>query len=163
MVKIGLEKIRDVKSPSKGTSGSAGYDFYVPEDLGRIKVQPGEDVLIPSGLKVVEFSGGFMVMDSRSSESSSRKAKALCGLKPKCSIGNLVVDGVIDEDYRGEILLHVRNMSRVEIAVIEPGHKIAQGLLFETPEAEMTVYKEGTMYVGSGTGRGDGGFGSTNN
>ena len=44
-------KVRDVKSPVRGTAKSAGIDFFVPNDCQVIKLFPQRDVLIPSGIK----------------------------------------------------------------------------------------------------------------
>ena len=47
-------KIRNVKSPVRGTGKAAGIDFFVP-NFGNNKgfiVNPGTDVLIPSGIKM---------------------------------------------------------------------------------------------------------------
>lgn len=46
-----ITKIREVKTPTRGTECSAGLDFYVPAGI-RLCMLPGDDVLIPSGIKV---------------------------------------------------------------------------------------------------------------
>ena len=46
-----VQKIRQVKTPNRGTDQSAGIDFFVPEDYPTTALQPGESVLIPSGIK----------------------------------------------------------------------------------------------------------------
>ena len=56
-------KIRNVKSPIRGTGKAAGIDFFVP-NFGSNKgfiVNPGTDVLIPSGIKM-EIPEGYMLM-----------------------------------------------------------------------------------------------------
>ena len=56
-------KIRNVKSPVRGTGKAAGIDFFVP-NFGSNKgfiVNPGTDVLIPSGIKM-EIPEGYMLM-----------------------------------------------------------------------------------------------------
>ena len=45
-------KIRDVKSPVRGTYYSAGIDFFVPNDFTEKTINPQEDILIPSGIIV---------------------------------------------------------------------------------------------------------------
>ena len=45
-------KVKDVKSPTRGTKLSAGIDFYVPTNVDKIELQPGQSTLIPSGIKV---------------------------------------------------------------------------------------------------------------
>ena len=44
-------KIGDVKTPEYGTPGSAGIDFFVPNDFESVFLEPGESVLIPSGIR----------------------------------------------------------------------------------------------------------------
>ena len=48
-----ISKVRNVKTPTRGTEGSAGIDFYVPEDYPKdlCRVAPGERYFIPSGIK----------------------------------------------------------------------------------------------------------------
>ena len=45
-------KIRDVKSPNRGTPKSAGVDFFIPQDFPQTVINPGKSVLIPSGIKM---------------------------------------------------------------------------------------------------------------
>lgn len=45
-----ITKIREVKTPTRGTECSAGLDFYVPAGM-KLSMLPGDDVLIPSGIK----------------------------------------------------------------------------------------------------------------
>jgi len=52
LFKMKVQKLRNVKTPSRGTSASAGIDFYVPEDFETTTLKPGQSVLIPSGIRV---------------------------------------------------------------------------------------------------------------
>lgn len=138
-------KIRDVKSPSRGTSASAGLDFYVPNDFIPVSLNPGESVNIPSGIKMMVqygFSGNFY-------------NKSGVGKK-----GLLVGACVVDSDYRGEVHLNVHNVSKDSIA-IDPGMKLVQMLIqpvaMTTPE-EISKEKYDSY---APTERGSGGFGST--
>jgi dUTPase len=45
-------KIRDVKSPSRGTEKSAGIDFFVPNDQETIVLKSNESTLFPTGIKM---------------------------------------------------------------------------------------------------------------
>ena len=47
-----VQKLRNVKTPNRGTEASAGIDFYVPEDFETTILKSGESILIPSGIKV---------------------------------------------------------------------------------------------------------------
>ena len=70
-------KIRNVKSPVRGTGKAAGIDFFVP-NFGNNKgfiVNPGTDVLIPSGIKM-EIPEGYMLMAAdKSGVVTSKSAK----------------------------------------------------------------------------------------
>ena len=48
-----ISKIRNVKTPTRGTDGSAGIDFFVPNDFPKdlCTIQPNERFFIPSGIK----------------------------------------------------------------------------------------------------------------
>ena len=47
-----VSKVRNVKTPTRGTVASAGLDFYVPRDKDFIfEVPPGKAAFIPSGIK----------------------------------------------------------------------------------------------------------------
>ena len=53
-------KVRNVKSPVRGTGKAAGIDFFVPNNFSAI-IGPHSDLLIPSGIKV-EIPEGYMLM-----------------------------------------------------------------------------------------------------
>ena len=63
--------------------------------------------------------------------------------------------GVIDSDYRGEVMLPLRNLGR-SARVINSGTRIAQMIITPINQVDIEVVKEL-----SETKRGDGGFGST--
>lgn len=46
-----IVKVRNVKTPTRGTGLSAGLDFYIPEDLEAKQIWPGESINIPSGIR----------------------------------------------------------------------------------------------------------------
>ena len=139
-------KTRKVKSPTRGTSKAAGIDFYVPEDFETTILGPSEDVLIPSGLRV-RIPEGFALIGFNKSGVATKKRF-------------LVGACVIDEDYIGEMHLHLINAGKQSIP-ISAGDKIIQFILvpvnYAIPE-ELT----GDEYESFGkTERNDGGFGST--
>jgi dUTP pyrophosphatase len=155
-------KIRNVKSPNRGTPQSAGIDFYIPEEWNDGKpyiMKPGERLLIPSGIKVKVPEGHALIAFNKSGVASKK--------------GLIVGACVVDEDYQGEIHINIINTSQIlnrwddtvwtkdlgEIVVV-PGEKIVQFILmpvlYATPE-ETDVEK---LYSEKSE-RGDGGFGST--
>jgi dUTP pyrophosphatase len=138
-----IQKLRDVKTPNRGTSVSAGIDFYVPEDFETTTLKPGESVLIPSGIKALVPRGYALIAFNKSG----------VAVKQGLSVGACVVD----EDYEGEIHLHMINTSDKD-QVIATGQKLVQFALipvsyFDVEEVEVLPSRN--------TERGAGGFGST--
>ena len=139
-------KTKDVKSPVRANPTDAGIDFFVPNDFGAVTLEPGQDILIDAGIKVIVPEGYALIF----------KEKSGIATKRKLTIGACVVDS----DYRGNVHLHLFN-NGTTIQSIEAGDKITQGLivpvsLCQTEEVSGEVYDE---YCN--TERGDGGFGST--
>ena len=54
----------DIQLPRRATKGSAGYDFFVPSDF---TVRPGEQILIPTGVRVRMVDGYVLMLFPRSS------------------------------------------------------------------------------------------------
>lgn len=128
--------------PTYGTEFSAGADLYACMEEA-VKIAPGETLLIKTGL-ALEIPVGYAGLIYARSGLATKK-----GLAPANKVG------VIDSDYRGEIMVPLHNHSQVE-AVVEPGERIAQMIL--------TPYLVGEYYEGEEldeTVRGTGGFGST--
>lgn len=140
-------KIRDVKSPNRGTSKSAGIDFFVPNDFEGITLNPGQSALIPSGLKVnIPENLAFIAFNKS-------------GVATKKHL--IVGASVIDEDYQGEVHLHLINVGDEPIAV-SAGEKILQCIVMPIVyEPVEIVETEDELWEGKVTERGSGGFGST--
>ena len=143
-----LAKIRDVKTPTRGTTGSAGIDFYIPDDVllppfGTI--EPGGSVMIPSGIKADVPEGYALIAFNKSGIATKR--------------GLQVGACVVDSDYQGEIHVHLTNVSD-RATSINNGDKIVQFLLIPVSHCPVTIVSESELYSGI-TERGDGGFGST--
>jgi dUTP pyrophosphatase len=136
-------KTRNVKTPSRGTSQSAGIDFYTPEDFETASLKPGQSVLIPSGIKVQVPRGYALIAFNKSG----------VAVKQGLSVGACCVD----EDYTGEMHLHMINTSDKE-QVIATGQKLVQFILI--PVAYFDVEEVDELSERT-TERGDGGFGST--
>lgn len=163
--KLFFAKVRDVKDPSRGTSLAAGIDFYVPNDYNNgtpICVLPGEDILVSSGIKVRIPHGYMLMMADKTGVVSSRSAilKAYGHVKSTATESILKVGGkIVDEDFQGEIFLHVINIGRV-VAKIIPGEKLVQGILVPVSYAAMCEVDEDKLWNGD-TERGDGCLSST--
>lgn len=175
-----FSKVRDVKSPTRGTSKSAGIDFYVPNfdltpwdmphnliqrkmGIPHIVVLPRTDVLIPSGIKVNLPSGYMLMAADKSGVVTSKAACSNAGRIPKNdAFDNAVIIGakIIDEDYQGEIYIHLINTGN-SIIYIKPGMKIAQFILVPVSYEELEEIPIDELYQ-EASERGEGGFGSTN-
>lgn len=143
MSTIAVKKLRENASlPTYGSAEAAGADLYACLDE-KVSVAPGQTLLVPTGIALEVPKGCAGLIYARSSMGVKR------GLAPANKVG------VIDSDYRGEIMvaLHNHGASPQEIA---PGERIAQLLITPvlTPQYEQVDEL-------SDTARGAGGFGST--
>lgn len=128
--------------PTYGSEYAAGADLYacITES---VTFAPGETKLIPTGL-AMEIPAGYAGLIYARSGLASKK-----GLAPANKVG------VIDADYRGEVMVALHNHSNSSVT-IDPQERIAQ--LVITPY--LTAHFEETSEL-SETVRGAGGFGST--
>ena len=142
-----LAKVRDVKTPIRGTEGSAGIDFFVPNDypMHLCSIEPGERYFIPSGIKANVPEGYALIAFNKSG----------VALKKGLMVGACVVDS----DYQGEIHLHLVNTS-YKAVTIEPGEKLTQFLLIPVDHSIVQVVDPNDLFEEE-TDRGAGGFGST--
>ena len=157
-----IAKVRNVKTPERGTPKSAGIDFFVPNDFVEQVLPPQRDILIPSGIKA-NVPENFMLMAAEKSGVVTRKNAAIqAGRKPKVTAYNTVVvlgAKIVDEDYQGEIHIHLVNVGN-EYVIIKPGTKIAQFILVPVSYDTVEVVPENELFD-EASDRGDGGFGST--
>jgi dUTP pyrophosphatase len=165
---IGFKKIdTDAKIPTYATEGSAGFDLYAVEDT---VIEPGETKMVHTGLILETPPDTAIMLYPRSGVSAKTPLRLANGV------------GVIDSDYRGEIILPFYNMSAPTVhkvfqyinikgekeddytysclpdrtVVIKKGDRIAQGIIHDVSVARFVPVKEV-----SETKRGKGGFGST--
>ena len=130
--------------PTLGSEYAAGADLYAVLD-GRLTIGSGETVLVHTGLSM-EIPCGYAGLIYARSGLASKK-----GLAPANKVG------VVDADYRGEIMVALHNHSD-EAQTIEHGERIAQLVIAPF----LSVAFEETDEL-SDTVRGAGGFGSTGN
>ena len=130
------------KIPSYGSAYSAGADLYACLEEA-VTIAPGEAFLIHTGI-AMEIPEGYAGLVFARSGLASKK-----GLAPSNKVG------VIDSDYRGEIMVSLYNHSK-EIRTVEPGERIAQLVLVPYITANWNITDELKE-----TDRGEGGFGST--
>lgn len=159
-----IAKVRNVKTPVRGTEKSAGIDFFVPDDFIETILSPQRDLLIPSGIKANVPKGYMLMAAEKSGVVTSKKAVITAGREPKPGAFNsIVVLGakIVDEDYQGEIHIHLVNVGH-EYVTIKPGMKIAQFILVPVSYDIVEEVSE-TELFSEVSDRGDGGFGSTGN
>ena len=143
MEKILIKKLHpNAVIPTYGSLEAAGADIYACLDAA-VTIPAGKTVFIPTGLAMEVPKGCAGLIYARSSMGSKR------GLAPANKVG------VIDSDYRGQVMVALHNHSQ-EDQVVNPGERVAQ--LIITP-----VFTPGFREVDdlSETDRGSGGFGST--
>ena len=128
--------------PTYGSAGAAGADLYACLPAA-VSIAPGASVPIPTGLAMELPEGYVGLIYARSGLACKR------GLAPANKVG------VIDSDYRGEILVVLHNHG-AEPQTVAPGDRIAQLVLAACPQA--TFCPAATLCT---TQRGAGGFGST--
>ena len=128
--------------PTYGTEFSAGADLYACIDEN-VTIEVGETKLIKTGLsmEIPEGYAGFIY--ARSGLASKR------GLAPANKVG------VVDADYRGEIMVALHNHSNTQ-QEIEPKERIAQLVIAPFLKVDFNLVDEL-----SDTERSSGGFGST--
>lgn len=140
--KLNFYKTKDVKTPEIGTQGSAGIDFFIPNDFEPTILEPQHDIKINLGI-VTEFEEGLALIAHN---------KSGVATKMKLVVGACV----IDSDYRGDIHVHLINTG-TEPVKLEPGMKIVQFILQPYVKPEITELDQ----LPGDTERGAGGFGST--
>jgi dUTP pyrophosphatase len=132
------------KAPVQGSVEAAGWDLHADaENHERIVIAPGEVKKISTGIAVALPQGTFGALYARSGLATKK------GLAPANKVG------VIDSDYRGPLIVALKNESD-EIQFIEHGERIAQLVV----QPYIAVVFNEVENIGT-TARGDGGFGST--
>ena len=130
------------KLPAYGSAEAAGADLYACLDEA-VTIRPGETRLIPTGIALEVPKGCAGLIYARSGIAVKR------GLAPANKVG------VIDSDYRGEILVALLNHGSCD-QVVENGERIAQFVI--TPVLQPAYEAVESL---SDTERNAGGFGST--
>lgn len=151
--------VADVKRPTGRRGDDAGVDFYIPNDWNNgnpLKLYVGNQVNIPTGIKMLIPEGYMLKVDNKSGVSSKK--------------GLVIGATIIDHSYRG--VIHC-NMHKGVIGtedfhdengyytILTPGEKIAQGILIKISDEEWEEISEDEYNAMPATSRGDKGFGST--
>ncbi|MBR5514650.1 MAG: dUTP diphosphatase [Clostridia bacterium] len=142
-MKVKLKKLNErAVIPAYGSPYSAGADLYNSQEEP-VTLKSGESFLFHTGI-AMEIPQGYVGLVYARSGLASKK-----GLAPANKVG------VIDADYRGEIMVCLHNHSKSD-QTVEPGERIAQIVIapFLTADYEEVNELSDTL-------RGEGGFGST--
>lgn len=133
----GKEAYEKLELPQRATSGSAGYDFYMPYDL---TLAPGQTALIPTGIRARMQDGWVLCLFPRSG----------LGFKFRMQLNNTV--GIIDADYyhsdnEGHIQAKITNDSREnKVLELKQGQGFMQGIFLPfgiTEDDEVNTIRNG--------------------
>lgn len=169
-----FSKVRDVKSPNRGTPKSAGIDFFIPvfneQFINDIKIKntnissimpgsyiyyitdtkillsPGARILIPSGIKMKGHENIALIAFNKSGIASKKGLSALA-----C---------IVDEDYEGELHINVVNTSSNIVEICE-NEKLIQFLEIHVDYSTLNEMPLEELFTNSDSQRGEGAFGST--
>ena len=140
---VKIQKLnKNAKIPVYGSEYAAGADLYACLDFP-VNIAPGRTKVIPTGI-ALELPVGYAGLIYARSGLATKQ-----GLAPANKVG------VVDCDYRGEVMVALHNHSQ-ETRTVNSGDRIAQLVL--TPYIT-AVFEEAKDL--SSTARGAGGFGST--
>jgi len=123
--------------PTKSYAGDAGWDLYASDS---VVVKPGEQKLVPTGISVALPAGFFGRIVARSSTASR---------------GLQVLEGIIDNGWRGELFINVYNISDKPVSIVKID-RVAQLLIHEIHPIEWSICADLPS-----SERGTKGFGST--
>ena len=141
-MKVKIKKLcPEAIMPSYQSAGAAGADLYALID-GDVVIKKSQTVLIKTGISMQIPEGYVGLIFARS------------GLATKMGLAPANKVGVIDSDYRGEIMVALHNHGEND-ATVKAGERIAQLVIVPYLTAE---FEEGEL---DSTERGEGGFGST--
>ena len=144
MIEVKIKKINNKAiTPTRSSTQAAGYDIYACLDKDKIAINPHESIKINTGLALEIPDGYFGGIFARS------------GLATKENLRPSNCVGVIDSDYRGEILVSIFNDS-TEKRIISNNQRIAQLVIM--PYLEVSFNEVDNL---SDTIRSNKGFGST--
>ncbi len=143
-MKLNFKKLNEnAVMPTYGSEFAAGADLYACTNGETVIIESGETKLIKTGLAMEIPEGYAGLIYARSGIANKR------GLAPSNKVG------VVDSDYRGEIMVSLHNHSN-ETQSIADGERIAQMVITPFLKVEYNEVQEISETV-----RGEGGFGST--
>jgi dUTP pyrophosphatase len=142
-MEIKIKKLTETATiPTCGTAESAGYDLY-GDNNDVIQIAPHSTIKIPTGIAMAIPNGYFGAVYARSGLATKK------GLRPSNCVG------ILDADYRGNVIVALHNDTD-ELMEVNPHERIAQLII---QKFEHIVFNE--VEELDETERGVGGFGST--
>lgn len=142
-MELKFKKLNDLaKMPTRGSDYAAGYDLYAASEYDII-IRPHSTVKIGTGIAAAIPQGYFGGIFARSGLATKK------GLAPANKVG------VVDSDYRGEIIVALHNDTD-GVQVVTAGDRIAQFIVLPFVEVDFIEVNDLDE-----TERGSGGFGST--
>ena len=134
------------KLPARAHRTDAGMDFFFsPMEGAAVRIQPGQSVLLETGVKMEVPPGCMLQIMNKSGVAS--KLHLVTGA---C---------VVDEGYTGEIFVNLHNIG-TDVEFIDAGQKVAQGVFVRIEKPGLWEIEEDNIYSNT-TARGDGSLGST--
>ena len=134
---------REIPAPFYASAGAAAMDLCACMDQA-VEIPPRGLVTLPTGIAIALPSAEYVALVF---------ARSGLGIKHGVAPANCV--GVIDSDYRGEIMVGLHNAGESDYTV-QPGDRIAQLMVVPVVQAQVQMVEEL-----DDTARGAGGFGST--
>ena len=136
--------------PTRGNPSDAGLDVYFsPKTREPVTIEPGESVILSTGLKFGVPHGYMLEVKNRSSVASKR---------------SLIVGAcVVDSGYDGEVFVNLHNIGK-KAQIINTGDKIAQAVVIPVVPVRFLETKNDNLYDWAPitiSSRGDGALGST--
>ena len=144
MIPVSIRRLRPgAQIPTSGSAYAAGYDLYACLEGENLTIPPHTSAKVPTGVALAIPEGYFGAVYARSGLACKQ------GLRPANCVG------VVDSDYRGEVMVFLHNDNDEERS-IQNGDRIAQLVIQPYLSVSFTEVEEL-----DDTARGAGGFGST--
>lgn len=149
-MKMNIKKLtKDAVTPKFAHSTDSGFDLFTSEE---VTLLPNKKGVAKTGI-IFEIPKGWGIQIKNKSGITLKGCPTTSGENADIT----VFEGTIDMDYRGEVMIMIKNEEQIEITI--PKHtKIAQGVLRKVYSCEFVEVEEVNDTV-----RGEGGFGSTGN
>ena len=134
----------DAIVPKYATDGAACFDLHAITEKPMEILGPNESIVVRTGLAFEIPPGHVLMVFSRSGHGFKHGVRLVNGT------------GIIDSDYRGEVLIGLHNDRTHESFDVRTGDRVAQAMLVPVPRVTFHVVEQLSI-----TERGAGGFGST--